>query len=602
MLKMLRRYHKNLFLVALALIFVTNQIGTSQTCPPSPCVRGRDVGPDFFVQVLQGLGIPPSEFAIRALQEWQRWENTAACWNPLATTRKIPGWLCNFNSVGVQHYADQNMGVRATIETLALSYYPAIRTMLACQGFDHAAIAQNLRTWGTCSDCTAHVNIWWNLYQQYCGPTCPPPNCTPGKAVGTAFFEEVLRRLGIPVNPMAIEMLRAWQQDKQSNDCWNPLETTRPLQGCTTGARARHFQTRDIGIQATVETLNLPYYAPIRALFAQQPPDWGAVHAALRTWGGCSDGTCQALLQQWQQIWARYHAPTPTPSPVPTPTPPPPPSPTPTLAAPPPPSTCPDGQFRVLFFNNPNLSGLPTTGMCTPTIDFIWHGEGPQGVPWDWFSTLAETRFFTETSGTFTYWLHSDDGHRLLVDGQIISDEWRHGQPLVAQGSLRLSPGWHTIRIEHYEAEGWAALQFTWGFTPDPPTPTATPLPSPTPIPSATPVPVTQPPEPLPTSTSTPTSSPPTQAPPIGVTPPTFTPTSETIVPPILPPVTDTPTPTQTTIDNPTPPPSDDGDLSEVPTETLIDELIVRLCGPQALLLAFPLLFLWQRRRAGHLE
>ncbi len=73
-------------------------------------------------------------------------------------------------------------------------------------------------------------------------------------------------------------------------------------------------------------------------------------------------------------------------------------------------------------------------------------------------------------------------------------------------------------------------------------------------------------------------------------------------MPPILPPVTDTPTPTQTTIDNPTPPPSDDGDLSEVPTETLIDELITRLCGPQALLLAFPLLFLWQRRRAGHLD
>ncbi len=81
---------------------------------------------------------------------WKPYENTLACWNPLATTWKME-YICNFDSVGVQSYQDQEMGMRATANTLALSYYTPIRTMLKIEGFDREAIRNSLSTWGTCS-------------------------------------------------------------------------------------------------------------------------------------------------------------------------------------------------------------------------------------------------------------------------------------------------------------------------------------------------------------------------------------------------------------------------------------------------------------------
>jgi len=308
------RYKRQDFAQAIAdgiLEYLDNHGYGNASCPPSNCTPGRSVGRPFFEEVLRGLGLPVTEFGVRALDRWQDWENTNACWNPLATTRRIPGWLCNFNGVGVQNYRDQSMGIRATVETLKLSYYTPIRQAFACQGFDHNAIKQSLRTWGTCSDCTAHVNEWWSLYQSHCqSASCPPSNCTPGRSVGRPFFEDVLRGLGLPVTDFGVEILTLWQQDKQTGDCWNPLETTRNLAGsCTTNAHARHYKTQAQGVQATVETLRLSYYTSIRQLLAGQNPNWSAIHQALRTWGGCSDGGCNRLLQQWQQSYARYHSP-----------------------------------------------------------------------------------------------------------------------------------------------------------------------------------------------------------------------------------------------------------------------------------------------------
>lgn len=56
------------------------------------------------------------------LQAQAQLEDTAARYNLLATTRNEPG-STNFNSAGVQNYPSYTAGVRATVETLMLSYY-----------------------------------------------------------------------------------------------------------------------------------------------------------------------------------------------------------------------------------------------------------------------------------------------------------------------------------------------------------------------------------------------------------------------------------------------------------------------------------------------
>ncbi len=108
---------------------------------------GRDVGRDFFADMLeQELSIAANDFALDALEVWRRYENTGADWNPLATTWEMPGsW--DYNSVGVQNYPDRTTGIQATGNTLALSYYDAIRTMFREEAFNHSQIRSALVTW-----------------------------------------------------------------------------------------------------------------------------------------------------------------------------------------------------------------------------------------------------------------------------------------------------------------------------------------------------------------------------------------------------------------------------------------------------------------------
>jgi hypothetical protein len=151
------------------------------SCPPEDCTPGRDVGRDFFVEVLERLAnVPVSDFAVDALVAWEPYEDTSACWNPLATTWKM-NVVCYFNCLqrdeagncilGVQHYQNQDMGVQATANTLNQGYYDAIRRMLRSETFDREGLRAALRTWGTCSgqSCDSLLKNWEDLWNEHSG-------------------------------------------------------------------------------------------------------------------------------------------------------------------------------------------------------------------------------------------------------------------------------------------------------------------------------------------------------------------------------------------------------------------------------------------------
>ncbi len=58
-----------------------------------------------------------SQRRLNAIVSWETAEGTAARFNPLATTRRLPG-STNFNSVGVQEYPHLPEGLTATRLTL----------------------------------------------------------------------------------------------------------------------------------------------------------------------------------------------------------------------------------------------------------------------------------------------------------------------------------------------------------------------------------------------------------------------------------------------------------------------------------------------------
>ena len=66
---------------------------------------------------LKWLDAPVTKRTTRALVCWIHAEGTAAVWNPLATTQRMPG-STDFNSVGVQNYPSEQVGLDATGKTI----------------------------------------------------------------------------------------------------------------------------------------------------------------------------------------------------------------------------------------------------------------------------------------------------------------------------------------------------------------------------------------------------------------------------------------------------------------------------------------------------
>lgn len=86
--------------------------------------------PDWRVDVLAGLGAPPTKQNLALLSSWQRWEgghtNNDARYNWLNTTRDAPGAVREINSVGVKAFDSYQSGIGATIATLMNGRYGGI--------------------------------------------------------------------------------------------------------------------------------------------------------------------------------------------------------------------------------------------------------------------------------------------------------------------------------------------------------------------------------------------------------------------------------------------------------------------------------------------
>jgi hypothetical protein len=191
------------------------------------------------------------------------------------------------------------------------------------------------------------------------------------------------------------------------------------------------------------------------------------------------------------------------------------------------------------YFGNRDLQGNPALVRDEPQIDFDW-GEGrpAPNLPADHFSVRWQRRVSFE-AGTYRFFLQIDDGARVLLDNQLILNDWEDGGDRTINVDVTLPAGERAIQVEFYESSGVARVSFWWELAPTPtPTPTVTPAPTVAPEPTATETPTpTEVPEPAATETPVPTETP----------EPTAT---ETPMP------TETPEPTAT--ETPAPPPPDE--------------------------------------------
>ncbi|MEM6641212.1 MAG: PA14 domain-containing protein, partial [Pseudomonadota bacterium] len=112
-----------------------------------------------------------------------------------------------------------------------------------------------------------------------------------------------------------------------------------------------------------------------------------------------------------------------------------------------------DGTWRSL----PNFNGL--TPIATGTSDRIDVGVTSQS---ETFGLVFTNRLQVSAAGRYTFTTNSDDGSRLYVDGQLVVDnDGLHG-PRTRSGTVTLSAGAHSLRVEFFERFGGQVLDVTY--------------------------------------------------------------------------------------------------------------------------------------------
>lgn len=95
-----------------------------------------------------------------------------------------------------------------------------------------------------------------------------------------------------------------------------------------------------------------------------------------------------------------------------------------------------------------------------PKIDYAWGGGRPHDkVPADRFATIATTEIDLP-AGEYEIRTVSDDGIRVWVDDKLVQDDWTWHAPKENVSKVTLEAGRHRIRLEHFEIDGVAQLQF----------------------------------------------------------------------------------------------------------------------------------------------
>lgn len=95
-------------------------------------------------------------------------------------------------------------------------------------------------------------------------------------------------------------------------------------------------------------------------------------------------------------------------------------------------------------------------------IDFDW-GLGyvinnhPDNVYVRWTGRIKAIK-----SGEYSFITRSDDGARLWIDDRLIIDDWKIHAEEDHRARINLEKGYHRIKTEYFEAEGFASMKLLW--------------------------------------------------------------------------------------------------------------------------------------------
>lgn len=126
------------------------------------------------------------------------------------------------------------------------------------------------------------------------------------------------------------------------------------------------------------------------------------------------------------------------------------------------------------YYGNRNLSGAPLVVRNEPNAVLDWGAGSPDPrIPVDNFSLRAE-RNLQFASQLYRVSVTVDDGVRLWLNNVLVIDDWREGAERTLTVERRLS-GWVNMRVEYFDAYGFAKMILRIEPASQPPQPTRVP-------------------------------------------------------------------------------------------------------------------------------
>ena len=118
--------------------------------------------------------------------------------------------------------------------------------------------------------------------------------------------------------------------------------------------------------------------------------------------------------------------------------------------------------FIATYFTGADLA-TPIASRIADTIDFDigiaepWPGAGFTDFAARWTGELV-----AEYTGFYSFFVTSDDGIRLFVDGEILIDDWRAHSVEEVSAGVFLSAGSHVLTLEWFDNAGEAVCRLEW--------------------------------------------------------------------------------------------------------------------------------------------
>jgi hypothetical protein len=105
----------------------------------------------------------------------------------------------------------------------------------------------------------------------------------------------------------------------------------------------------------------------------------------------------------------------------------------------------------------------PVLWRIDPEIKFDYEGGAcDPRLPADGFCIRWTGYLYVEAEADYTFYLSTDDGSRLWIDGAQVIDNWGHHAVEERSARVRLARGEHELRVDYYEDYGWAAAHLEW--------------------------------------------------------------------------------------------------------------------------------------------